>query len=350
MTTKGYTGWKLFDKVTIVAKKIFAYDYKTGTTNDTGDVQGYIVDPSNKKQLKTARSWGTTYNYEYFTDEDGYRRVKESTTNVPEEYTYDNDGFTLELHNAAGGSSQGGKLSFWNCWITAPDGKRFLIGIAADLLLDVLKNSTVIKGVVQDTLLFARCNGNVGMLSKSMSSYQDALNDEAIKKKLSKGKTSKHQIGHVYETATERNVYGGKLYRWYEPITEDVPRRNSFFSEYVGFKKLKNPVELVYFPHYYEGKNKMSDYNDGRLWECREKAPVRHESDILVDVDVTMEDVIKSIEIHNFWNEYERNKKRPRPYRSVHYKCIGLSASGTEYTMPEDLRRALIELGYKVVD
>ncbi len=350
MTTNGYTGWKLFDKVTIVAKKIFAYDYKTDTTNDTGDVQGYIVDPSNKKQLETARSWGTTHNREHFTDENGHRGAGELITNVPEEYTYDNEGFTLEMYSSAENSSQGGKLSFWNCWITAPDGKRFLIGIAADLLLDVLKNSTVIKGVVQDKLMFARYNGNVGMLSKSMDSYQDALNDAAIKKKMARGKTSKHQVGHVYETATERNVYGGKFYRWYEPFSEDETSRSSFYSDRDGFRKLKNPVELVYFPRYYEGKNKMSDYNDGDLWECREKAPARHESDIVVDVDITMNDVIKAIEIHNFWDKYENNKKRPKYYRHVAFSCIGLSTSSTEYTMPEDLRRALIELGYKVVD
>lgn len=345
---EGYTGWKLFDKVTIVAKKMFAYDYKTQTTYDTGNVQGYLVDPANKKQLENARQWGTRKECIYDKDENGRAIVKERITHEPEEYTYDNDGFTLALHNSAGGSSQGGKLSFWNCWITAPDGRKFLIGIAADLLLDVLKSSTVVKGVVQEKLMFARNNGGVGMLSKSMDSYQDAIKDEAIKKKMSKGKTSKHQIGHVYETTTEKNIYFGKFYRWYEPIMEQSDGWRSYYNKCVGFKRLEKPVELVYFPMYYDSKNKMSDYNDGYMWQCREKAPARREADITIELDITMEDIIKKFETHNFWDSYEANKNRDRSYRSINSDCIGLSTSSTEYTMPTELRKALIELGYRI--
>ena len=346
----GYTGWKLLDKVTIVAKKMLAYDYKTGSTTDTGNVQGYLVDPSNKKQLENARQWGTVTTWEYFTNEEGHRSVRDKTEYKPEEYTYDNDGFTLELHNSAGGSSQGGKLSFWNCWITAPDGHRFLIGIAADLLLDVLKSSTVINGVVQDKLMFARCNGGVGMLSKSMDSYKNAVNDMAIKKKMSKGKTSKHQIGHIYETTTEKNIYFGKFYRWYEPIMEKSNGWSSYYDKCVGFKRLEKPVEYIYFPSYDDGKNKMSDYNNGYMWQCRDKAPARREADAVIELDITMEDIIKKFETHNFWDGYESNKKRDRPYRSINDACIGLSINSTEYTMPEELRKALVELGYRIED
>ena len=346
----GYTGWKLLDKVTIVAKRMLAYDYKTGSTADTGNVQGYLVDPSNKKQLENARQWGTVTTWEYFTDEEGRRSVRDKIEYKPEEYTYDNDGFTLELHNSAGGSSQGGKLSFWNCWITAPDGHRFLIGIAADLLLDVLKSSTVVNGVVQDKLMFARCNGGVGMLSKSMDSYKNAVNDMAIKKKMSKGKTSKHQIGHTYETTTEKNIYFGKFYRWYEPIMEKSNGWSSYYDKCVGFKRLEKPVEYIYFPSYDDGKNKMSDYNNGYMWQCREKAPARRESDIVIELDITMEDIIKKFETRNFWDGYESNKKRDRPYRSINDACIGLSTNSTEYTMPEELRKALVELGYRIED
>ena len=216
----GYTGWKLFDKVTIVAKKMLAYDYKTGETTDKGNVQGYLVDPTNKKQLEAARNWGTTYKSIY-EEVDGKRQFVDKEIIEPDEYTYDNDGFTLELHNSAEGSSQGGKLSFWNCWITAPDGNRFLIGIAADLLLDVLKSNTVINGVVQNKLMFARCHGGVGMLSKSMNSYKDAVKDECIKKKMSSGKTKKLFPGHIYETMTEQNIYVGKMYQWYEEVWDE---------------------------------------------------------------------------------------------------------------------------------
>ncbi len=346
---KEYTGWKLFDEVIIVAKPRHSYNYKTGETETLKDCQGYLVDPSNKKQLENAISWATTYDYEYKTDENGKRICTGRTPILPEQFTYDNDGFELELHTSAGGSSQGGKLSFWNCWITAPDGKRFLIGIAADLLLDVLKSCTVVNGRVQDKLMFTRCHGGVGMLSKSMDSYKDAVNDETIKKRMSRGKTSKHQVGHVYETATEKNIYFGKFYRWYEPIMEKDGWR-SYYDKCVGFKKLEKPLEFVYFPDYYDNKNKMSDYNDGYMWRCREKAPARRESDIVIELDITMEDIIKKFETHNFWDSYESSKKVDRPYRSINAQCIGLSTSNTEYTMPDELRKALIELRYRIED
>lgn len=347
---EGYTGWKLFDKVTIVAKKMFAYNYETHPSYDTGDVQGYLVDPANKKQLENARLWGTREECIYGTDENGRTIITERITHKPEEHTYDNDGFTLALHNSAGGSSQGGKLSFWNCWITAPDGHKFLIGIAADLLLDVLKSSTVVNGVVQEKLMFARHSGGVGMLSKSMDSYKNAVNDMAIKKKMSKGKTSKHQIGHVYETTTEKNIYLGKFYRWYEPIMEQSDGWRSYYNKCIGFKRLEKPIEYFYFLRYYDGKNNMSNYNEGYMWECREKLPARREADITIELDITIEDVIKKFEQYNFWDSYKTMKSRDKVYRSINSGCIGLSTSGTEYTMPNELRKALIELGYRIED
>ena len=41
----GYTGWKLLDKVTIVAKKMLAYDYKTDkyTEQDIADLHARIL-------------------------------------------------------------------------------------------------------------------------------------------------------------------------------------------------------------------------------------------------------------------------------------------------------------------
>lgn len=348
----GYTGWKLFDKVTIVAKKILAYDYKTGETTDTGNVQGYLVDPSNKKQLEAARNWGTAYKSIY-EEVDGKRQFVDKEIIKPDEYTYDNDGFTLELYNSAEGSSQGGKLSFWNCWITAPDGHRFLIGIAADLLLDVLKSSTIVNGVVQDKLMFARCHGGVGMLSKSMDSYKDAIKDEEIKKNVSKGKTSKYRTGHIYETITEKNVYFGKFYRWYEPIWESRSGYASNYTNLRGFKKLDKPVEQIFFPGYDEKKTKMSEYI-AYMCDCRDKAPTRKESDKVVEVDTTMEEVCKKLEYKYFWEDYYKwvnyNKQGYNSCKPVNYKSIGISTNDKEYTMSEELKKALTECGYEVID
>lgn len=347
-----YTGWKLFDKIIIVAKPRFNYNYETRETETLGDCQGYLVDPKNKKQLETAISWATTYDYHYEIDEKGNKKCIDKTAIMPEQFTYDNDGFELELYNSADGSSQGGKLSFWNCWITAPDGKRFLIGIAADLLLDILRSSTVINGKVQDKLMFARCQGGVGMLSKSMDSYKNAIKDMTIKKDMSRGRTSKHKVGYVYQTATEQNVYLGKFYRWYEPIYQ-----NSYDSygrkKIIGFKKLDKPIEKVFFPNYWGNKTKVSDY-DIYLWQSRDKAPARKETNIVLEVDITMDEIVKKCEEYHFWQGYNTwLEERGRGYnysRSINPDAIGLSASNTEYTMPQKLRSALYDWGYKVED
>lgn len=213
-----YSGWNLFNKVIIVAKEKTRYCWDTGKQEFEG-YQGYIVDPSNKSMLKSARNWGTINRW---IDNDAGDR--EYISIKPEEFEYENKGFKLALYKAAGGSTQGGKLSFWNCLITAPDGKKFIVGIAADLLLDMLKSSTVINGEVQADLVFARQNGQVGMLSEDMQLYKDALRDMELKANAKRGMTSKFTVGHVYETLTESNIYLGKFYRWYEPIYSEYSR------------------------------------------------------------------------------------------------------------------------------
>ena len=348
--TDGYTGWKLFDKVTIVAKKMLAYDYKTGETTDTGNVQGYLVDPTNKKQLEAARNWETTYKSIY-EEIDGKRQFVDKEIIEPDEYTYDNDGFTLELHNSAGGSSQGGKLSFWNCWITAPDGHRFLVGIAADLLLDVLKSSTVINGVVQDKLMFARCNGGVGMLSKSMDSYKNAVNDMAIKKKMSSGKTTKVIPGHIYETTTEQNIYVGKMYQWYEEVRDK--RQVDYWHRYgklIGFKRLEKPREFIFYPSYSEGKDKLSDYS-AWTWQCRNSAPARRDSGKTIEMDISMDEVVKMFEENNI-HRYHRDWSTGKGYAmNIATDCVGLSASDDpSYTLPEEVRKVLKDYGLVVYE
>ena len=346
----GYTGWKLFDKVTIVAKKMLAYDYKTGETTDTGNVQGYLVDSTNKKQLEAARNWGTTYKSIY-EEVDGKRKFVDKEIIEPDEYTYDNDGFTLELYNSAGGSSQGGKLSFWNCWITAPDGHRFLIGIAADLLLDVLKSSTIINGIVQDKLMFARCNGGVGMLSKSMDSYKNAVNDMAIKKKMSSGKTKKVIPGHIYETTTEQNIYVGKMYQWYEEVRDkhqvDYWHR---YGKLIGFKRLEKPREFIFYPSYSEGKDKLSDYS-AWTWQCRNSAPARRDSGKTIEMDISMDEVVKMFEENNI-HRHHRDWSTGKGYAmNIATDCVGLSASDDpSYTLPEEVRKVLKDYGLVVYE
>lgn len=348
----GYTGWKLFDKITIVARAITYWDNKAYCWKETGESQGFIVDSTNKKQLDTARKWGavTHYNYE---NVDGKLQCTGSYDITPEEYTYDNKDFTLELSESAEGSSQGGKLSFWNCWITASDGKRFLIGIAADLLLDVLKSTTVINGVVQEKLMFARCKGGVGMLCETMDSYKDALKDESARKNKSKGKTSKHKIGYVYETLTQKNLYAGDVYRWYEPVYEIKPQKYYPYrdaEQLTGFKKLAKPVRLMWFPTYYENESIDWHVEHFGSYELETKLPARKEG-IKIDQLPDLQKCIDKIE-KNYEDAYkERVDVKQRGLSMATYidtRDIGLSVNSEEYTLPSCILSYIKLLGYNI--
>ena len=356
MMSNDYIGWKMFDTVTIVSRPITKWNYETHENIATGECQGFLVDPKNKKQIESALSWGTSYEYEYTTNEDGQRICIDKHEVKPEQHTYDNKGFTLELSEAAEQSSQGGKLSFWNCWITAPDGKKFLVGIAADLLLDVLKSTTVINGVVQEKLMFARCKGGVGMLCETMDSYKDALKDESARKKSSKGKTSKHKIGHVYATLTQKNVYLGNFYQWYEEIREVRPDKYYPYREadqVVGFRKLDKPIELKWFPTYYEDKDAEYYVKHFGMYQCEEKLPARRKGDYepleLPNLDKCIE---KICERHRetIDNYLQAKSKGLTMSRYINTQEIGISTSSTEYTMPLHQRELLIEFGYRIED
>ena len=347
MKETNYAGWQLFDKVIIVAKK---YRHWVDHEYITDGLQGYVVDPSNKKMLESACHWGRWT--EYGEDDPITGRCK-TIEHEPEEFAFDNKDFTLELVDCAEQSSQGGKLSFWNCKITK-DGHEFIIGIAANLLLDVLKSNTFIDGKCQSPLMFARCKGGVGMLSENMESYQQALKDMQLKKKVSSGKTSKHKLGHIYITLTESNAYLADLYCWYEPIIEQE-RRNwcSYDNKCVGFKKLDKPIKLKWFASINASESKLSDF-EVSSWELRPKLPARIEDDKVIEYDISVEECIdKFIDAYLIEPvaDYLEAKKKGLT-RNVYMRnhLVGLSTSNKSYTLPDNVREALTTLGYRIED
>lgn len=352
-----YCGWSMFDEVTIVAKNMLRWDNEEHINKETEGYQGYIVDAKNKKQLATAMNWARQIIYGHYDEATRSYPEKKVVEGIP--FTYKNDGFTLELGTPAGSSSQGGKLSFWNCWITAPDGKKFLVGIASDLLLDVLKSTTVINGVVQDKLMFARCKAGVGMLSPTMEAYKQAQADMEHKAKVAKGKTSKHKIGHVYETIREKNIYLGKLYQHYEPVYVEENRGWTTRQKLVGFKRREKPVEYNVFPDYAEGKNKLTDYTNSSKsyiwWNLTpKKLPARVESDIIVELDTTLDDVVKWINNHELFAnmkavmDAQTKKLLCNPYTDT--DKIGLTTNPDKFEFSEKELEALKILNLRVFD
>lgn len=345
-----YQGWTLFDTVLILAKPTGYWDYENSKWVDTGDWQGYVVDPSNKKMIESARTWAMTYKSLY--DESGKYSGRDEIPGT--EFTYPNDGFTLELKETAQHSSQGGKLSFWNCWVTAPDGTRFKIGIAADLLLELLLQSTFVDGKCQVPLCFARRREGVGMLSKDMESYSQALKDMQKKSDVKNKKTSKHQFGHAYTALQSANVYAGDIWVWYEPIHKTGTTTYGYvrhdYEQLVGFRKLAEPKHLYWFPdllHFSAGKTyKVSELGMGHWSVKNQKLPARIDSGFCLEEDITLEE-----RIERAWRyEIDSDMKYYNRFIPAEYDPIGWSASKESYEMPQELRDAILGAGFIIED
>ena len=360
-----YQGWTLFDKVLIVAKKLGHWDSQESKYVEDDDRQGYIVDPANKKMKETAQRWAETCRAKY--DETG--QYKGYDREPGEEFLYDNDGFRLELLETAGGSSQGGKLSFWNCWVTAPDGKRFKVGIAADLLLELLLQTVFDRGACTSPLCFARCKGGVGMLHKDSVSYQQALSDMQKKADVKTKKTSKHKIGYAYSALQEVGGYIADLYVWYDPIK--ITRKSGCGIEYaytIGYKKRETPKKLYWFDsllNYEPGKiyktssvKSTSPEQSGRLtlwyWSLRTKLPARMEVGPCIEYDLPVEECIQEYNKEYLYRPIEKWKQKNHHPDNFFYfsdcEFVGLSTNPDSYEMPTELRETLRSANIRIED
>lgn len=129
-----------------------------------------------------------------------------------QEHTFENGIFSLKIVNPANASSQGGKLSFWNCKIIAPKGKEFLIGVSSDSLCELIINNTFINGKCDEKIYLAKYKGNqVYALTENMPSYKLAIKD-----RWSKGviMTSNYKPGDLIENLTSTSLYLGEIYEY----------------------------------------------------------------------------------------------------------------------------------------
>lgn len=207
---------KLYDKVTLYGKKrdIKKYNDDTHTWDIIGEQYDYYVaDANDKNQNKTGANWSSTRR-EAGRDENGYYVYEDvPSTHV---YTTENKDFRLAINMSAGGSSQGGKLSFWMCKFTKTlEGGTVVegnIGINQEELKDLLKESTFINGVCQEPVAFYRISGNVGICTMTGEKYQKALKDRAEDETLKKAKkTTKWELGRVYKTKTMSSFWIGDV-------------------------------------------------------------------------------------------------------------------------------------------
>lgn len=275
-----YKGIKIYNKILIVEKTEITedgYNWRGRTVN-----QGYIVDKQNKKMLDNALRWakwtkydasilgGKYYWHKEVTDDmrAAYQASKKTMEGIVHEY--DNGSFTISLSEAALTSSQGGKVSFWNCIITAPDGKSFLVGINSELLLHLLVSNTFINGTCQGKVWLGRVGTQTGAFTEAMEDFKQAKLDEEKRNAVKKAST-KYVPGDIVATLKQKQLYVGSVYKYYSVtqscghyyvIIYDKPKLVHIFRDF--YKPWNSDVEELQ-DYYIEKSNKPKKIIDSHI-------------------------------------------------------------------------------------
>lgn len=373
-----YQGYKLIDKIMLICKEKAVHENSCSSHADC--YQAYLVDPTNKKQLESAQHWAKWTEY-------GPSRRDEATgkwvrdyeiTHEPLEFEFDNNGFSLELLDCAGGSSQGGKLSFWNCLVTKED-KIFKIGINSDMLLDLLKNATFIDGKCQSPLIFITQKGKVGMTVEGSETYQQCLRDKELKNTVKSKAVSKFTFGDKISATTVENIYLGTLTQYYtfddvghhyhydnrinlrectltklaKPLVQHVFGSTGRYQESNGRYEYKPFVKLSEVIDYYTCTHTSSIYN---YPDIRAKCPKRIITGKL-ELDCAQEDFFKALvdKIYDYstYKEYVmKHYTNPTSEKALYYylshKMFGFNAG--PFDMPEDLMSLIKQYGIKYIE
>ena len=286
MENYDYKGWKIPNQLHIFAKK------NLNKYREYLYPQAMIASSEKPEALETAKKWASG-KYSDWTEDDYIQ------------YDIDNENIEFELLDSAGCSSQGGKLSFWNCIISKGD-MKVIVGISSDLLVELLKNTDFEKGKCKSTIILARYRNQWGAITKDMNEYKEAINDMEIYNDFNNAKkTSKWKSGYEYYSKTQKSVYLYDLYQWYEV---DGSYYNYIIKEYRKPITKKKTLDNWYYEEYIkEGNIKLSEYIEKtskmiNKWKFirlftpgydKEKLPARIEGNKVFDIDVNIDTINK---------------------------------------------------------
>lgn len=229
-----YKNWKLMEKLDVAIRN--------PESDSRYDFTGYIVEHGDKEALKKAEDWARITPYDR--DKGGYQDPIEPTV-----HSFDNNGFTATILDSAGGSSQGGRLSFWRCEVEK-DGVKFTIGVNDAILADLIKNSDISNGKIKQKLMFARKGGQPGLIHEKMEAYADATADMKHKADMKKAKkTNKWEIGGVYSSITQTDICIGEVFDTMEEYQEQI--QNSWYNDRTrtALRKAKTPTKTLAWIH-----------------------------------------------------------------------------------------------------
>ena len=360
-----YKGYKLLDKIMLVCRDTAEHDDSRGLHDSTSYYQAYLVDPTNANQLKAARQWArwTEYGPSYKGDDGKWIREYE-IKHEPVEFDFENNGFTLELLDCAGGSSQGGKLSFWNC-LVSKDSKTFKIGINSDMLLDLLKNATFINGTCQSPLIFITLKGKVGMTVEGSETYKQCVADRELKKDLKKTAVTKFTFGDIVKTPTITEVYLGTITQYYKfdaGRNSEYRYYQSIYYPECTITKLAKPVTYHIFDTVHGNKTKVSyflnDYVTTRWYSYPDfkKSCPKRTIDGKLDIDCT-EEYFKTALVNKIYDyaafENYATKSYFSPGDRVLYYFLGKETFGfgfEPFELSEELIRKIKAAGIKYIE
>lgn len=271
-----YKYWKLMDKVGVA---VCSKEPEVWRGKEQFD--GYLFEVGDKNGQERAEEWARRYDNKWDKD-------KETIAYEPDVHIFDNEGFSVTVLDSAGGSSQGGRLSFWKCRVEK-DGVSFIVGVNDAILADLIRHSDIKNGTVQQKVMFARQGGQPGFIHKDMEAYEEAVSDMKKKAEMKTAKkTSKWEIGGVYSTLTQKSICIGELWDNYEK--KEVKDDRSYYRKRTTLAKREEPIKVLAWMSYseqYDGELSLTPFlkrhvENGWRWFDTGEPPARAKSEQLI--------------------------------------------------------------------
>lgn len=237
-------------KSIVIPEKILIVENSSG--------QGYVVLPDKPDMLASAKSWADGWVYgegNNWTEKHDNGHKWEAVV-----HEFENGNFSLTLCDSADNSWNGGKLSFWNCMIKAPNGKQFKIGINQELLCNLLKDCTLIKGVCQEKIWLGKQLTNTGVYIETMEDFLQAKREVEIRKQA-KTKTVKYEVGDIVGSLTKKYMYLGQVYNTYNINNTYDYSSSDFNARVLQIKKISEP-KLYHMYAEIDSDNKFFDWGN----------------------------------------------------------------------------------------